>query len=649
MMKSRLPIALFTASLILGTAAAQTLPVDDVRRIQQRQAYAAAVEALASDDMAGFRQLQEQLSDYPLLPYLEYAELTRELGALPSERIDDFLTRHGGTVLAARLERQWLTELVAANRTADMIRYYHPANASTDLTCRVIKARLDDGDNTALDAVAPLWNVDYSQPNVCDPVFDAWLAAGGLDAQTGWERFSKNIRAGNANLASYIAGLLPEPEQSLARTWLALRSDPGRLNRMEEFSAADSRTMEMVIYGLQRLAQSDALRAHELLLAYASRLAFGDQERLGTERAIIQRMLSQGHIARAETLLRDNPDLRSASLAEWLLRRALASQDWAQLQSWLDLLPDSDRQSERWQYWEARSLMQQGTPESLAAASNILQAAAVNRSYYDFLAAERLNQPYDFVDRPVMVSDAELGELARLPAMDRALELYQVGDEANALLEWNQAVASLDEQQVKAAGRLAANQGWHRNGIQAMIRVSYWDDLQLRFPLVYQDHVASAVDQHPELDPFLVNAVARQESAFMTDAISSAGAMGLMQLMPATARETARGAGMPISEQDLLKPDVNIALGSRYLARLLQDFGGNRMVAAAAYNAGPNRVRQWLGRNNTSLPFDVWIETIPFAETRLYVQNVLAYAVIYAYRNGQHLPILSAAEMESLL
>ncbi len=637
-------ILVLTFCIVMNAALAQEPVVDNGDRNFQRQLYTKASAALASGNTAEFQQLLEQLSDYPLLPYLEYAALSRDLATLPNARVDAFLEQYAGTVIAARLERQWLAELVNANRTAEMIRYYNPGNTTTELTCRVLKARFDNDDASALDAVAPLWNVTNSQPNVCDPVFDIWIQSGSMTPEVGWQRFSNTLKAGQLNLARYIERLLPAREQALAQTFLDVHQNPGRLSRINDFSARDKETTEIILHGLQRLAGSNSTQAMELLDSYASSHEFTESERLSTARFIALRMLYQGYIVEVETLLHNNPDLRSESLADWLLRNALGTQDWTRLIARIPLLPESAQDSERWRYWHARSLMEQDTTEAVTAAQRIYQDLAGLRSYYGFLAAGILGQPYAFVDRPVQASAADLQQLAQLPALERAHELFLLDDETNAIREWDHALAKLNEAQVLAAGKLAADWGWHRNSIQAMIKVSYWDDLQLRFPIAYQDYVTEAVSKHPQLNPFYVFAIARQESAFMTNVVSPAGARGLMQLMPATGRETARDAGIRITDQDLFTPEINIALGSRYLARQLQNFDDNRILAAAAYNAGPSRVSQWLDQTNANIPVDIWIEMIPFAETRGYVQNVLAYTVIYAYRVGASIPMLTEHE-----
>lgn len=641
-------LLLLIVGISMQAVPAQELTNQDSRRSEQRQLYIQSRDVLANGDDANYLQLLEQVGDYPLRPYLEYAALMRDLATLPNTRVDAFLAQQAGTVLANRFERQWLSTLLDAGRTAELVRYYNPSNSTAELTCQVLKARLDSGDASALDAVAPLWNVTISQPNVCDPVFEAWLSAGRLEPEIGWQRFSKTLKAGNFSLARYIAGLLPAREQALAQTYLAVHQNPGQNLRIENFNAAVPESTEIVLHGLQRLALNNAPQALELLPVFAQRLAFTESSRLSVHRYLVQRMLFQGHVTAAETLLRADPALRTEAIGDWLLRDALSQQDWSRFDDRLTFSTENTRTSERWRYWQARSLVQRATPEAQTAADAIYKDLAQIRSFYGFLSADALGQPYAVVDRPVTVSEAELAQLAQIPAFERAHELYLVGEESNALAEWDYAVARLGTAEVLASGRLAARWGWHRNGIQAMIRASYWDDMELRFPLVYQDHISEAVALNPQLDNYFVFAIARQESAFMAEVISPAGAMGLMQLMPPTGRQLAREAGMRITEADLLQPATNIALGSRYLAQQLQDFGGNRVLAAAAYNAGPNRVRQWLGQLQSNIPVDIWIETLPFGETRGYVQNVLAFAIIYAYRDGAKIPLLNANEREAV-
>lgn len=648
--------ALAVSSLLLMPAAfaAESAPgkpaVPEANLTYQRELYMLANAALERGEQAEYQSLLPPLADYALLPYLEYRDLLPRLPLLPQPEVEQFLARHAGSYLAGRLERQWLETLAQQHLWAEMLRFYNPRNTNVELNCQALWARLVSGDSSALSDVAPLWNVPRSQPEACDPVFAAWIEAGLLTPDLAWQRFSGALRANQLALARFIAREhLPQREKVLADTFLAVVDNPGLLRDSARFISGEAELREIVLHGLQRLAQVDAPLAMELTSVYADAHAFTEAEQLQARRYAAMRMLTQGNVNEAETLLMTNPALISDALAEWILRDGLKQQDWARIETWLTLLPDTARASERWQYWQARALHQQGDAAAVTQAHAIYQSLAQTRSFYGFLAADFLGQDYALVDRPLVVEPAELDTLADMPALIRAHELLQVGEEVNAQSEWEHAVRSLPAEQIPASGKLAQSWGWHRNGIQAMIQLSYWDDLQARFPLAYEPLVAQAAAEHDMTSHFLY-AIARQESAFIQDARSSAGAMGLMQLMPATAHEAASKAGMRIATEDLLKPHINIRLGSRYLAQLLDQFGGNRIVAAAAYNAGPNRVRQWLNQEGGSrLPFDIWIETIPFGETRSYVQNVLAYTVIYGYRMGDPRPFLSEAETGTTL
>ncbi len=616
---------------------------------QQRQLYRQLRSELARGNSENFHQGRQELADYPLLPYVEYSYLNSQLGTLPTSNISSFLEEQAGSYLAARLEREWTAMLARQQRWPELLRFHNPANSTTVLNCQVLLARLANGDQTALDEVAPLWNVSISQPNECDPLFNTWMEAGYLSPALNWERFSKVLQAGHRPLARYLAGLMPEREQQLAELYLLIDSQPQNLLNQSIFAAHSAETAEIILHGIRRLALRDAPQAMDVLLQQHRHEHFEESTLLNLQRFVLLRMLLQGYTEDSEALLAENPELADSTIVSWLLRNALQRQDWNSLDQWLTMLSAEEQQSERWRYWQARSLAQRGTGEAGAKALELYRSIAANRSYYGFLAADLLGLDYEMQNRPVTVNGNDITALYEIPAIVRAYELYQLGDEINAMNEWQHAMAGMNTNEIMSSGKLADSWGWYRNGIQAMIRASYWDDLQLRFPLAYSELFAQTAEQHALQTHFLF-AVARQESAFISNARSPAGARGLMQLMPATARQMASAAGLRISTEDLYEPALNIRLGSDYLAYLLEDFQGNRILAAAAYNAGPNRVRQWLQRSSENpLPPDIWVETIPFAETRNYVQNVLAFAVIYAHRMEQESRLLTEQETYSQL
>ncbi|HEY7885310.1 MAG TPA: transglycosylase SLT domain-containing protein [Cellvibrionaceae bacterium] len=644
--------ALLMASALLSahaygepTAAPQAI----ADKAEQRKLYHRAHTALQQGQTSTYNNLLAQLEHYPLKPYLEYRAITRHMARLPQPQVDDFLTRYQGSYLAERLQRQWVEALAKQQRWNDVVRYHNPDNTTTELSCHALRARIISGDESAYQEVPPLWNVARSQPKACDPVFAAWMKAGLLTPDIAWQRFSKSIKARQHTLARYIARQMPSAEQALADLYYEVDRDPRLLRNQKKFSAQNSHMQEIILHGLERLSLRDASLAMELWNIYDAQQLFEASARLDTQQYIAARLLRQGYTAETEAMLATTPALSSEDLTEWLLRDALRKQDWPRIEKWLAYLPDSARQTERWQYWQARALARHNSEEAQSQANVLYQSLAQTRSFYGFLAADLLELDYQLVDKPIAATDQQLNQLAASTPIQRARELYIIGDELGARREWHHAMSSMTDEQISIAGKLAESWGWHRDGIQAMIQVRYWDDIQLRFPLAYQEHVNVAA-RATAISPHLLFAIARQESAFIADARSSAGALGLMQLMPATAQQTATRAGMRVSNHDLLQPATNITLGSRYLSQLLNEFNGNRILAAAAYNAGPTRVKQWLSKDShNSLPFDIWIETIPFRETRGYVQNVLAYSVIYGYRLGDVKPFITEGEADTSL
>ena len=646
------PLFLLLMSTVGGPALVAAEPTAAPQAIadkaEQRKLYERAHEALRRGQSREFNQLLGQLENYPLQPYLQYEALQRRLHRLPQEAVDDFLHSQRGSYLAEKLERQWVEVLAKQHQWEAVIRYHNPRNTTTELQCYALRARLNTGDKTAFAEVAPLWNVNKSQPKACDPVFAAWMQEGHLSGDIAWQRFGKTLKARQHSLARYVMKQMPAAERALADLYYQVDRNPRLLQQQARFSAQSARMQEIILHGLERLSLRDAAQALALWHTYDAQQLFDSDARLHTQRYIAVRLLRQGYTRETEELLAAAPGLSSESLTEWLVRDALRKQDWPRVEKWLARLPAESRESERWRYWQARSLSQQPGEETSAAAEALYRSVSQTRSFYGFLAADILGIEYHLADKPIAVEQTLLEEVASLPAVERTRELYIIGDNLNARREWYHLTTSMNDQQVIAAGKLAERWGWHRNGIQAMIQARYWDDLQLRFPLAYHEQVTTAARDNA-IAPHLLFAIARQESAFTPDARSPAGALGLMQLLPSTAKQTASRAGLSINTYDLLQPETNITLGSRYITQLLNEFNGNRILAAAAYNAGPSRVKQWLSKNSRdSLPFDIWIETIPYHETRGYVQNVLAYSVIYGYRLGDVKPFITKGEASAL-
>jgi soluble lytic murein transglycosylase len=250
------------------------------------------------------------------------------------------------------------------------------------------------------------------------------------------------------------------------------------------------------------------------------------------------------------------------------------------------------------------------------------------------MAADRANLPYRLDHRPVTAADVR--QAAAKPGMQYARELYFLGRLGDAAREINWTTKTANNKAVqRGAASMVKQWGWTNRAIHTLLRSRYWDDLEIRFPLDYQRLVKQEAKNN-DIDPAWIFAIMRQESMFDKNAHSPVGALGLMQLMPPTARLVARKVGMKKpSKSIILQPSTNIRLGSRYLKMLSDQFRGHHILAIPGYNAGPHRAQTWMKR---SAPVDIWIESIPFDETRLYVKRVLSYWVLYDYRLGNKNP-----------
>lgn len=637
-----------TASAATPATTKQTGKSD--ARLVERQQYDRAQKALNSKSMAEYRQLVKKLQNYPLVPYLEYQDLSERLITLPKTEVERFFNRYPDSFLAERLTHRWLRTLAQRERWTDYRQFYDARLTDPELACLNLRARLATGDKTALDEVGALWNIEKAQSKACDPVFAEWRKAGRMTPELIWQRHLKVLKAGNNGMASYLSNLLPATEKPVALLLQQVNTNPRLLKQTSKFAKQSPQMKTVILHGLEKLARTNAKEALSLWRIYDAQQLFSDDDRNAIKYQIALRLLYQDHDAEAEKLVASTPNLNSIDLLEWLLRESLRKQNWEQVNEWLTRLPEDARATERWRYWQARTMEELGIKEiNGETPMAIYNTVAPARSFYGFLAADKTGINYHLLDRPVVVSDEQVRAVENSQGMLRAREFLDRGNLSAATREFFYSARRMKPEQAAIAGRLAERWGWHRHGIQVMAEAQLWDELQVRFPIVYQDHVTKAAKQ-TSVNPLLIFAVARQESAFMHDAKSPAGAVGLMQLLPSTAKQTAQKSGMSFNAQDLIKPDKNIALGSRYLDYLLGVFDGNRILAAAAYNAGPSRVRQWMNKEkNAQLPYDVWIETIPFKETRGYVQNILSFSVIYAYRLGQETKFVTAEEANRTL
>lgn len=594
-----------------------------------RASFLAAEEALEQGEHESFEALAQGLKDYPLYPYLLFQRLARNLNGADPEDIGAFLTDHADTPLADRLRRSWLKRLATQRRWQEYVSFYVPDD-SVLRRCQYLQGLLQTGRrDEAVDQVEPLWLTGKSLPNACDPVLKAWKQAGRLTTELSWDRIVLAMEAGDLGLARYLGKPLPARERLWLDRWLAIHRDPQQVLDADGFTEPHPQQTRILADGIARLARKMPDQAADAWDRIAAQLPFPAEQAQSVNAALGFALAKHGDRRGLSFLDRISARKDNFNLQERRLRVALKLGYWDGIGSWIQAMPDGQRKAEHWLYWQARAEDMRG---NAARAQTLYHAASGERSLWGFLAAERAGQPYRLGGERTPAAPDRIALIEGSAAYARMGELEILGRDLDLRREWYRLTRDMQGDDLKAAAVIGQRRGWPDRAIFTLAKSGYWDDLALRFPLLHRDIVRDQA-RSTGLDEAWIYAILRQESAFNPTAVSPAGAMGLMQLMPATARQVANTLGLPRpSRNDLYDPGLNITLGSAYLARMQGRYGGSAVLAAAAYNAGPGNVDKW--RPEYRIDADIWVATIPFRETRGYVRRVLAYRVIYDYRLG---------------
>jgi len=598
----------------------------------QRLSFQDAEQALKLGDIPRYRELANALRDYPLYPYLKYAEIKRKLDGDSSKAVHRFLEDYPGTPLASRLQYLWLKSLAKKHQWRTLIDNFYYSN-DTALQCDFARALFAEKQpQRAYSVLQGLWLTGHSLPRNCDAPVEKWYAGGGLSQDLVWERIRLAMQARQTRLAMHLARYVDKKDRYWVRMWAKVRRDPDFVTQVyAHFRQQDCKQLRWVIGdGLRRMAADDPANAAQYWHAWSDSLTFTEPEKNRIERRLTLALVSADEPASKAWLGQLDLDTDDRRINELYVLNALQDKDWETALGWIDHMSPSQRQSDRWRYWRGRALEALGR---LGEARAAYLSTADARSYYGFLSADRAGMDYQFDHRPLNFNSRELTPIEKIPAIERARELLALNRSVEARREWHFAMQGLDKSQLLKAAQLAYDWNWHDRAIMTLAQAQYWDDLEKRFPLAHRDLVVNYAHQQ-DLDPAWAFAIIRQESAFTNDARSHAGALGLMQLLPRTARQIARSLRLRFHSNDLLDAETNLRLGIQYLKKVTDIFNGNKVLATAAYNAGDARVRQWLPKDG-KLPADVWVEIVPFQETRDYLKRVMTYTVIYEERLGK--------------
>jgi soluble lytic murein transglycosylase len=636
-MSSRIAFLTFAAGIVIALALPVRYPAAasseiDRQRDLFRQVYAdvergnwAAVDALSADDRALLRE-------YTLWPDLRAAWFRATVRSTDSSDLEAFLDRHGTLKPARELRYSYSLYLARSgqlDRFLHIYRAYYQGLGIARLDCVALHAEIEAGDGDRIEHRGrDLWLTGRSQTEECDPVFAYMREQQQLTEDDYRARFALAIEAREFTRARWLARSLDEAMLEQANDWLQAQSRPEQFVDAYQHRADSALTREQLAYAVERITYRDPQKALELWNRLESAHSFPAELRHATRRHIAL-WTARDNLPGAYDLLTSLPlEAQDEEVMRWRARVSLRAERWTDLLNDIAMMTADERDSEQWRYWRGVALARIGRD---IAARSALEPLAAERSYYGFLAADELGVAYAFDHDSLRPDESVIEVLSRRDDLLRARELFLVGLDGRGRSEWDAAVARLSTDQKTQAAVLAHRWGWHSRAIATAASVGHYDDLALRYPLPFRQsferHATSA-----SIPTTWAFGIARSESLFMRDVRSSAGAVGLMQLMPATGRQVARQIKVTYSGLDTLTdPHQNIRLGTTYLGSMVARYDGNHVLATAAYNAGPHRVDRWLPQSGV-VDARVWIENIPFNETRKYVRRVMAAETIFHWR-----------------
>jgi soluble lytic murein transglycosylase len=601
-------------------------------------------QAFRRGDKARLTALLPQVRGHALEPWAAYWDLNSRLKDASPQEIQAFLTRYAGSYQEDRLRNDWLL-LLGERRDWTTFTAEHPQfRMGDDRDVRCYAWLVEDikmgPDRTGAraDSVKKNWYAQRDADVGCRAAAERLLASKQLEPLDIWRKARLSIENNRERSTRDAIEMVSPDSMALLAT---VQASPSRFLTAKKIAFTRVRK-ELITLALVKLAGTDPDAAAKFLdHKWGFQLSAEEQNWvwgvIGKQSAI--RFSSQGSDPLVYFgMVSADSDLTDEMLG-WKTRAALRAGDqprWGLVLSSINAMSRDARQDPTWIYWKARALLAATTTPTAAKRAEALalyQSIASVRGFYEQLALEELGQLITVPARPTALSTAEKEAARSNPSLQRATQAIAIGLRSEGVREWNYATnlaqtGGMGERELLAAAQLACDRAIWDRCINTSERTQGDMDFAQRFPTPFRDAVIKR-SRDINLDPAYVYGLIRQESRFIMDARSGVGASGLMQVMPATARETARYIGMTsFTANQINDRDTNITIGTAYLKRALDDFGGSMAMAAAAYNAGPSRPRNW--RNGPQLEAAIWAENVPFNETRDYVKKVLSNTTNYA-------------------
>lgn len=619
-------LAFSAAAVIAGPAEAR---VDyDSLSLQQRT-YLKTVGLYKSGKAGEARILAAGLQNYVLRPYLDYYDLYFDARSSRLQEVQNYISSSRNDGLISDLQAKYVRTLYKDGRYQDIPKIRKKPFRHLGLNCVMNSALYRSGNKSA---ATEFMRKEYMKggemPSECSYLMQQSWNDGVISYRTEYSKLLKKftVRRQDAVIGALAKRLNGTSYASSAKTVAYLYSHPedvlGRLGR----NVHDYK--QVAVGTVLLMARKNADRALSMLPQVVKTFELSREQEDECNGYIIRHLMQQKRFDHMSWLDRNLLKLKHPDdLIQNRVKLAIWQENWKDLDVWLKRLSPKEAKESKWIYWRAFALEKQGRAKE---ARDMYLRVLNERNFYSFMVSQKYSIPWPFLEQKVFMSPMdEKKALSKWTEFARVKELLAVGDISNAGREWYHFINRLTPNEVAQAGVLAYNRGWYDYSLKACIYGKAWNLLQLRFPMPMRSYYQKMSRDTGVSESFLY-AISRQESALNPSAVSPVGAKGMMQLMPATASMVAKKYSIPYSrESQLLDPETNISLGAHYLEHLLSGYDNNRVLAAVAYNAGPHRVEAWKSKDGVGKSVDVWVENIPFNETRNYVQNVIIFDAIY--------------------
>lgn len=603
--------------------------------------FLAAREAFQSGNAKRLNEHAARLQRHVLWPHVEFYQLRMMLHTTGTGNIRSFLARYDGDLVADRLRTDWLKAL-GKTRQWQLFEAEYPAavNIDTELLCYFYQYRLSVNDTTILADAKPLWFTSSNQPDSCTPIFQTLIASKQISIKDIWSRIRLALEEDQTSVALNVNRYLPPGNALNGNDLNTAAKNPQRYLETQKDNIDSRSDREIVLFALQRLLRNDTDQAYAHWQKIKNRLTESDRSyflgKLGHRAAMRHDTRALGWFKEARATKSGYPP--SDTVLAWHARAALRAGNWNEVLTAIDSMSAAERRVDTWRYWKARALKTKGQTQD---ANKLWIPLSDEHSFYGQLAREELGTQLSIAEKSYRVTADEVSGMEKNPGLRRALAFSRMNLRTEAFREWSWTIRNFSDAELLAASELARRHGLYDRAINTANRTAKQHDFNLRFLSPHRDTLKKVLQQH-QLDEAWVFGLIRQESRFIADIKSHAGAAGLMQLMPATADWVAKQLRIPNFRQNLVVDvNTNLQLGTYYLKHVLGTLDNQPLLASAAYNAGPGRARRWRD-DKAPLEGAIYAETIPFNETRDYVKKVLKNSMYYAQvlEHGHDTPTL---------